>query len=306
MTAKEFSDQFDVLYNNITSNQAPGLNEYEKSVFLTKAQDEIVKNYFLAEANPKGKGFDDTHKRQMDFSMLMSVSNPEYFDSGSKLDPRGKVYKWSDNILYVINESFDVGNYSSGFTTHALRQVVALSYGEYMRLMSKPYKGPLKYQAWRLITGQNNSQVTVEIILNNQDLITIGSDVEQIPRYTIRYVRKPQPILLTDLSNAFGENLTIDNKSGSTTTTRETVTGTMSESEGTITISTGTGTGTYSITIYKQDTDNYDFNRPCELHPSIHQEILQRAVELAKIAWAGDQEQIAAVNMATTAGQRSE
>ena len=38
MTLAEFSDQFDVLYNNITSNQAPGLNEYEKSVVLTKAE----------------------------------------------------------------------------------------------------------------------------------------------------------------------------------------------------------------------------------------------------------------------------
>ena len=38
----------------------------------------------------------------------------------------------------------------------------------------------------------------------------------------------------------------------------------------------------------------------CELDPSIHEEILQRAVELAKIAWAGEP--------ATTvqAGQRSE
>ncbi len=33
----EFSSEFDVLYNNITSNQAPGLDDYEKSVFLTKA-----------------------------------------------------------------------------------------------------------------------------------------------------------------------------------------------------------------------------------------------------------------------------
>ena len=50
MTTQEFSNEFDVLYNNIMSNQAPGLDEYEKSVFLTKAQNEILKNYF----NPKG------------------------------------------------------------------------------------------------------------------------------------------------------------------------------------------------------------------------------------------------------------
>ena len=51
MTANEFSQEFDILYNNIASNQAPGLTEYEKSVFLTKAQDEIIKNYFTGKPN---------------------------------------------------------------------------------------------------------------------------------------------------------------------------------------------------------------------------------------------------------------
>ena len=46
MTPEEFSNQFDLQFNNVASNQAPGLTEYEKSVFLTKAQNEIVKNYF--------------------------------------------------------------------------------------------------------------------------------------------------------------------------------------------------------------------------------------------------------------------
>ena len=46
MTNKEFSYEFDILYNNIMSNQAPGLDDYEKSVFLTKAQEEIIINYY--------------------------------------------------------------------------------------------------------------------------------------------------------------------------------------------------------------------------------------------------------------------
>ena len=75
MSAEEMDNMFETLYNNIGSPQAPGLNAYEKSVFLTKAQDEILKNYF----NPKSKGnntqdgFDDNAKRQVDFSMLTSV-----------------------------------------------------------------------------------------------------------------------------------------------------------------------------------------------------------------------------------------
>ena len=44
MTAVEMHQQFELLYNNIISNQAPGLNSYEISQFLTKAQLEKLKN----------------------------------------------------------------------------------------------------------------------------------------------------------------------------------------------------------------------------------------------------------------------
>ena len=37
MTALEMSSEFDILFNNISSNQGVGLNEFEKSVLLTKA-----------------------------------------------------------------------------------------------------------------------------------------------------------------------------------------------------------------------------------------------------------------------------
>ena len=46
MTALEMSSEFDILFNNISSNQGVGLNEFEKSVLLTKAQDEIIKNHY--------------------------------------------------------------------------------------------------------------------------------------------------------------------------------------------------------------------------------------------------------------------
>ena len=46
MNAEEFSNEWDLYWNNISSNQAPGLNEYEKSVFLTRAQLELIQAYF--------------------------------------------------------------------------------------------------------------------------------------------------------------------------------------------------------------------------------------------------------------------
>ena len=76
MTAQEFSSEFDLLYNNISSAQAPGLTEYEKSVFLTKAQDEIIKNYFtnVQGGNKYQQGIEDSEKRYADFSTLLTVA----------------------------------------------------------------------------------------------------------------------------------------------------------------------------------------------------------------------------------------
>ena len=59
MTTREMSNSFSVLYNNITSNQAPGLTEYEKSVFLTQAQDSIVLSLYNGTAS---RSFEETEE----------------------------------------------------------------------------------------------------------------------------------------------------------------------------------------------------------------------------------------------------
>ena len=63
MTLQEMSNEFDVLYNNAMSNQAPGIDEYEKSLFLTKAQSEIVKAYFDPRGTKFQEGYDNGEKR---------------------------------------------------------------------------------------------------------------------------------------------------------------------------------------------------------------------------------------------------
>lgn len=260
MNAHEFSNQFDVLYNNITSNQAPGLNEYEKSVFLTKAQDEIIKNYFNPKANKVQDGFDSTAKRQTDFSMLLATYELDipniWFNDTSldrKVDPRAVNFDLPHDLFLAINESIlDKSN-------TRIRQVIPLSFSEYTRLMSKPYKEPLKYQAWRLIANVSEfAGTTTSLILNSVD--RARAKTEGVT-YILRYVKTPIPIILENLEEAYGENLTINGYTGG-----------------------------------EQEYEN----NCCELHPAIHEEILQRAVELAKVAWQGDP------NLTIQAGQRSE
>lgn len=268
MTSTEFNNQFDVLYNNITSNQAPGLNTYEKCVFLTKAQDEVLKNYLLAQSNPKQAGFDDNQKRQVDFSSIMETTICTPVDTvpdNYKIDPRSKVFSFPSDALFVVNEALWDYEPEQGKPQKYI-QVIPLRYDEYTRLMSKPYKRPLKNQAWRLLNSGN--KVTdpegVSYPKFAEIITTPEYDGEVVfPYYKVRYVRKPKPIIIGSL-----EGLTIDD--------------------------------------YCHSEDNYRTLKTdgCELSPVLHDEILQRAVELAKVAWATTgQDNTEAV---LAAGQRSE
>ena len=200
---EQFSNEFDVLYNSITSNQAPGLDEYEKSIFLNRAQDEIVKSYFNPKTNKVQEGFDGTERRQIDFSMITQSRIYENFDT-SLFDSREQVKSVTieDDILMLINEYLEVDRpliMRPPFKSEQVRlTVLPITYVEYSRLMSKPYKWPLKNQAWRLI-GNRGERKNVELIAGPFDTIT---------KYAIRYVKRPRAIRLAD----FG-NMTIDGES---------------------------------------------------------------------------------------------
>ena len=244
MTSVEFSEGFDLYYNNITSNQAPGCNEWEKSMFLTKGQDEVLMNYFTSNSkgNNLGQGFDDSAKRQADFSTLMKVGKCSPTTVTDKIDNRSSVYTFPSDVYIMVNEVIQT-------TNGKILQVIPVRFDEYTRLMSKPFKRPNKNQAWRLLNSGsvsgNSSSRKAEIITNVED--TIGS-------YSVRYIRKPKPIVTADL-----DGLTIE---------------------------------------------GYSTITECEVDPILHEAILQRAVELAKIAWTSTGQDNAQMVMA--AGQRSE
>lgn len=267
----EWEVGFDTYYNNITSNQAAGLNVHEKSLFLTKAEYEIVSNYAVAQSkgNTTGVGFDDSAKRQADFSSLMatakaamlqaSLLNPyQKFDSRSSLYDMNKDCNGKNLDLFVVtNETFKPQG-----TTEVL-QVIPLTHEEYTRLMSKPFKRPIKGQAWRLNTGAYLGQKAIEVIAG-PGTDSKGGD------YIIRYLRRPKPIILGDL-----DGLSIDGY-----------------------------TWGGDVTPGNPEVDKIYGDYPCEIEESLHEAILQRAVELAKIAWTQTGQDNTQLVMA--AGQRSE
>ena len=328
MTNQEFSNEFDVLYNNIMSNQAPGLDEYEKSVFLTKAQDEIVKNYFNSKGNKYQEGFDGSEKRQIDFSMLIvTEAVHEATVSPTPLFPlqHTKLFSIPNRILMFINESLAVER--DGVPTYLT--VVPLDYKEYNRLMSKPYKRPLKNQAWRILT--NTTTISETTSTNYLSITSILANLKEMEgNYNVIYnTIKDKAITFggtTDARTVLVDNVTLQ-KNGKTGTEnilniKDLV---MTNIKAYINVVNSTKSSVVELIPGPNDTiSTYTIryvNRPraiiltdlegvtldgmttrqeCELDPILHQEILQRAVELAKAAYTGD------INSQVQMGQRSE
>lgn len=212
MNTLEMSNEFDVLYNNIMSNQAPGIDEYEKSLFLTKAQEELLKSYFDPRGNKYMQGFDGSEKRQIDFSSVMTSQDLVLLTSYiNKFDLRSKVYGLPPDCFIITNEQIydtDQNNNPIGLQY----TVLPITYQEYSRQMSKPYKYPPKNIVWRIITygGQIGFKGENQCEIIGRFGRTYGTN--EGPLYKMRYIRKPSPIILVDLETEFN-GLTIDGKS---------------------------------------------------------------------------------------------
>lgn len=198
MTNAEFSTEFDVLYNNITSNQAPGLNDYEKSVFINKAQLQLVSEYFSKRLDNSEGGFDGSPRRQIDFSSIMEWDTLERITSNvAKFDPRSILYAMPDDALFPVDEQVSLIDYNSNSYSQAdvdtFYSVVPISYEDYARLMSKPYKYPPKNQAWRLITKTVSLPAETETVVTwtqNSGSASVVSGSDLI--FSMEYKSYPQ------------------------------------------------------------------------------------------------------------------
>lgn len=357
MTTQEFSNEFEVLYNNIMSNQAPGLDEYEKSVFLTKAQEELVRDYFNSRNVKNAQGFDDSQKRQYDFSTLLSST--KLYDCADNIkalaasgliafnpifDNRSRVYLAPSDLFLAINESIED-------SAKRRYSVLPISYDEYNRLMSKPYGFPLKRQAWRIISDRissflvgwggkltdsgiflfkskyfkviniririsNSYSISKPFIIEDDNGVMISMDLPiNLVQYWSTYLADNESLKSAGLDKYL---YPVVSDTGNFPTKGPTDTPSFTISIAPAVMESGaavhtpafeiigrfTGDIEYGIRYIKTpkpiilvnlsdiqeglSINGYNTVTECELPPNTHQEILQRAVELAKASYQGD------------------
>lgn len=199
MNTSEFNNEFDVIYYSAASNGAAPLDIYEKSVFLTQAQEEIIKNYYNPKSNKLQEGFEKTEKRRKDLGAIVKAftSPASFIDTNYRITERSLFFVIPQDTWLITYEHIRINSSNSCFNNKIITNVIPVKLDEFDTLINNPFKKPDFNTVFRLTADDLQGTKRVEIVYGENYLPF---------EYYLRYIKKPNPIVLGQLS----QGLTID------------------------------------------------------------------------------------------------
>ena len=192
MNAQEFSNTFDTLLQPYITKESfseqnnLAFDEYEKSIFLTKAQEQIVLELY--------QELEQSEEVRKYLSNLIKTANfaPIGEQDESLINNTFKSYKVElrDTILFMIYEQCTLSDENNCINGRIV-SVVPTIHDDLDKVLKNPFKSP-------------NSRKVIRLDFDNKiELISKYN----ISNYKVRYLKKPNPIILVKLE----DNLSIDN-----------------------------------------------------------------------------------------------
>ena len=192
MDVQELSNLFDTLLQPYIIKDVLGeqntlaFDEYEKSIFLTKAQEQIVLELY--------QELEQSEENRKYLSNLIKTGNyvPIGEQNEALINNTFKSYKVEieDSVLFMIYEQCTLSDENNCINGRIV-SVVPTIHDDLDKVLKNPFKSP------------NNRKVIRLDFDNKIELISKYN----ISNYKIRYLKKPNPIILVKL-----EDLNIDKK----------------------------------------------------------------------------------------------
>ena len=207
MTTNEFSHQFDTLLSSYAATAAFGkqdnpasieLDEYEKSLFLTNAQEEVVLSLYTGR-NSSLQGFEETEELRRYLSNLVCVAELKPIETSDGkflgIESNSRFFTLPDGtadgedkplpaVWFITYESVTLE--SGKCDSHSSMQVVPVRQDEYHKIKKNPFRGANDRRALRF----DLSEGVVEIVCKYP-----------VTKYYIRYLKQPKPIILVQLND---------------------------------------------------------------------------------------------------------
>lgn len=185
MNIEQFSAEFDVLLNSYSIIPEEGrtdpfaFTEYEKSVFLTKAQDSLVIDLYSGR-NSLGLSFESTEEARRYLAELVQEFTYNIPTPSTTVDVQPPKDLW-----FITYEECKLSDDTVGCLNGTYILVTPVREDELYKTQRNPFKGPSEKRVLR-------------IDVNN--IIKLISKFE-IGEYHCYYINKPTPIILTDIGD---------------------------------------------------------------------------------------------------------
>lgn len=190
MTTREFSNAFDALLNSYSSQANFGdsssridinLDEYEKSLFLTQAQEQLVIEFYAGRTE-KVAAFEGTEELRSNLKGLIKTATLSQSDGDyNGVSKYSKFFVLPPDVLFITYEAATLDDESAGCKNGSKLIVTPVTQDEFNRVMNNPFRQTNKRKALRLDNGLD----VVEIVTKYN-----------IKDYVVRYLSKPTPIVL--------------------------------------------------------------------------------------------------------------
>ena len=168
MNNLEFSNEFDILFQNMNAGSAPGLTEYEKSVMLTQASEKVL--------------IDLVASNNLDIvANSIKTVNILPITGSTPLTETSVFFTLPDDYLRLVNEFVKSAESSRNLS------VVPITHEELKSLLFRPYPYPRKRTAWRVINSNDAVEKLVEIVCRPNCTAK---------HYILTYAKLPIPIIL--------------------------------------------------------------------------------------------------------------
>lgn len=201
MSNNQFSAEFDALvssyrrfrgFDSMEALDSIEFNEYEKSLYLTQAQEEVIislyngKNYFE-------DSFESTEEIRRYLNELVKTKvyekNSSIWTENTDISPvtsSSKFFKLPSDLYFITYEQVVFEDDSLGCYSGQTADVYPVTQDEYNRIARNPFRGPNKHRVLRLDTGNTYVEIISKYDIN---------------KYLIKYLSKPSPIVLVNLPN---------------------------------------------------------------------------------------------------------
>ena len=188
----DVSDGFSTLLNSFGITPNITLDEYEKSTFLTNAQEQLIIDIYSGRNVIYGKSFEQTEEIRRYLSNLV-----ETYETSTKVT--GKLGLSQDSVFFEIPQDTWFITYEVAFLKDSRlgcldgieASVVPLPQDDLYRAKDNPFRGPSKDRVLRLDI--------------KSDLAELISKYN-VDKYLMRYISQPTPIILVVLPDGLSIN----------------------------------------------------------------------------------------------------